>query len=391
MGEASDPAPIVSLLHAIKRLVPSPLHPPLRRVKRALRALAPQRAPGYNDRVQAELDIYTATEQVHDLPAIAHYWSNTYLVPVLREFGFTNSIEMFRTYIADLCRRRPTETCFVLSVGCGDSASEINVAQWLIEYGLENFSFECLDINEEVLSRGKRSAEQKGYGDRFRFGVFDVNSWKPSRSYHVILAIQCLHHFVELEMLFDKIHGALHEEGFFLTDDMIGRNGHQRWPEALSVVHQLWAELPAEYTYNRALRRFEKKYENWDCSSESFEGIRAQDILPLLVQKFHFDLFVGFGNIIDIFIDRSFGPNFDPLRDWDRTFIDRVHALDAELIDKGVVKPTHMYAAMTKRPVASPRYPRHLTAQFCIRPPDVRMSRWTVWRNSFNSSSKSTN
>ena len=43
----------------------------------------------------------------------------------------------------------------------------------------------------------------------------------------------------------------------------------------------------------------------------SFEGIRAQDILPLLVERFTFDEFIGFGNVIDPFVDRSFGPNFD--------------------------------------------------------------------------------
>jgi len=34
----------------------------------------------------------------------------------------------------------------------------------------------------------------------------------------------------------------------------------------------------------------------WDCSKQGFEGIRAQDILPLLVKKFSFRSFLGFGN-----------------------------------------------------------------------------------------------
>jgi hypothetical protein len=171
---------------------------------------------------------------------------------------------------------------------------------------------------------------------------------------------------------------------------MIGRNGHQRWPEALTFVNQLWEELPERYRYNHALKRTERKYENWDCSIDSFEGIRAQDILPLLVNRFQFDLFVGFGNIIDIFVDRAFGPNFDPEHEWDRSFIDRVHTLDVEQMAKGVVKPTHMYAAMTKRPVTHPRFHEPLTPEFSIRKVGGRMSKWTVWKNSFNSSLKST-
>ncbi len=66
----------------------------------------------------------------------------------------------------------------------------------------------------------------------------------------------------------------------FVTNDMIGRNGHQRWPEALEIVNQYWHELPEAYRYNKLLSRYEPEYMNWDCSTEGFEGIRAQDILP---------------------------------------------------------------------------------------------------------------
>jgi hypothetical protein len=51
-----------------------------------------------------------------------------------------------------------------------------------------------------------------------------------------------------------------------------------------------------------------------------FEGIRSQDILPLLLEYFHFEVFIPYGNVIDPFIDRTFGPNFDSSREWDRDF-----------------------------------------------------------------------
>ena len=212
--------------------------------------------------------------------------------------------------------------------------------------------------------------EEKRLADHFKFSAFDVNKRRPSEPYHLILAIQSLHHFVELETLFERIHEMLHPDGFFLSDDMIGRNGHMRWPEALKLVNDLWADLPDKYKYNHALKRLEKKYDNWDCSKEGFEGIRAQDILPLLVKRFNFELFVGFGNVVDIFVDRCFGPNFDPEKEWDRAFIDLVHAVDAAQIERGNLKPTHMLAAMTKRSVAQPKTHKHLSPEFCIRHPD---------------------
>src|SRR2546421_428065 len=84
---------------------------------------------------------------------------------------------------------------------------------------------------------------------------------------------------IELEVLFDKIYQTLHPDGYFVTDDMIGRNGHMRWPEALTVFNALWKELPEKYKYNHQLKRLEIEFDNWDCSKEAFEGIRSQDIL----------------------------------------------------------------------------------------------------------------
>ena len=96
-----------------------------------------------------------------------------------------------------------------------------------------------------------------------------------------------------------------------MTDDMIGRNGHMRWPEALVILDGLWKELPNSYKYNHQLKRLEVQFDNWDCSKEAFEGIRSQDILPLLIKKFQFDLFLGFANVVDVFVDRSFGHQTD--------------------------------------------------------------------------------
>lgn len=354
----------------LKYCVPQCFHPYLR----GLRDRILFRTAGldsYQSKIQEELDHYSGTENVHALPPITTYWFDKHLLPILQAFGFGSSVEMFRTYIARVCRAHPGEICSVLSIGAGDSATEINVAQWLLEQGIQNFRFDCMDLNPEVLDRGRRLAAEKGFADRFHFAPFDIHGWKPGRTYDVILAIQCLHHFVELELLFDKIHEALRPNGYFLTDDMIGRNGHQRWPEAMRLVDEFWKELPGPYKYNHLLKRVENQYENWDCSKSGFEGIRAQDILPLLVQRFHFDFFFGFGNVIDVFVDRTFGPNFDPAREWDRDFIDRVHATDDAGFESGSLKPTHIYAAMRKHPADNPKFYKQRTPELSVRNPEI--------------------
>jgi hypothetical protein len=146
--------------------------------------------------------------------------------------------------------------------------------------------------------------------------------------------------------LFATVESALVDGGRFVTSDMNGRNGHQRWPEALALVREYWRELPDSYRRNVQLRRAEPEFMDWDCSVAGFEGIRSQDILPLLMRRFAFEFFFAYGNIIDPFIDRSFGPIFDATQAWDREFIDRVHLRDEQEMLAGRITPTHVMAVM---------------------------------------------
>ena len=322
-------------------------------------------------KMRQEIKRFKSCRNVHELPAIFHYWSNKYLVPKFLSFGFGNPKEFFHLYMMRCCLRFAGDDCRFISIGSGNCDLETEIARMLLKSGGSNFVLECLDVNQHMLKRGRTLAEENGLLNHMRFVCSDITLWEPDEQYHLVMVNHSLHHFVALERLFDNIHKVLHPEGYFVVDDMIGRNGHMRWPEALAIVQELWKELPDCYKYNHQLKRLEIEYENWDCSRYGgFEGIRSQDILPLLLKKFHFDLFVGFGNVIDVFVDRNFGHNFDPNSKFDTEFIDRVHAIDEKSINSGAIKPTHMTAAMTKNGMVQTKMNNHLAPEFCVRWPD---------------------
>jgi hypothetical protein len=81
-------------------------------------------------------------------------------------------------------------------------------------------------------------------------------------------------------------------------------------------------------------------------------------------------LFIGFSNVISVFIDRGFGHNFDPARAWDRAFIDRVHERDEEEMTAGRIKPTQMLAVLRNENVSAVSCIPPLTPEFCVRMPD---------------------
>jgi len=320
----------------------------------------------YDQRVSEEQKSYADQIHVHDLPPIASYWSNRYVRPMVEEFGFNMPEELFAKYLAVVAPTADGPSVF-LSLGAGNCDTEVRTVQLMKDKGLTDFTIECMELNPRMLERGRALAEQAGVSDHLAFIEADFNAWTAGRQYKAVIANQVLHHVLELEHLFAEVKRALHPAGLFLTGDMIGRNGHQRWPEALEQVQRFWRELPAEYRWNRLLNRFEEEYINHDCSDEGFEGIRAQDILPLLLKDFDFHLFVPFANVIDPFVDRCFGHNFDANGAWDRGFIDRVHAFDEQAILDGTLTPTHMYAVLAPTPCREHLYSRGLAPERCVR------------------------
>lgn len=324
----------------------------------------------YQNKIHNELNFYKDCEQVHQLPDIFHYWSNRYLLPKFQAHGFNSPDDFFIQQVLKHRSSQAAEDHFdLLSIGAGNGESELLLAEALIEQGYRHFTITCLDLNPHMLARCQRAASAKGLAGHVTTVCGDFNVWESRQKFDVIMANQCLHHVINLEHLFGVIHRSLQEQGVFLVSDMIGRNGHKRWPEALDLLKPIWQQMPDRLKHNQLLRRFEPEYINHDCSASGFEGIRAQDILPMLVDRFHFDLFIPFANLIMVLIDRPFGHNFVASDPDDRALIDRVHEVDEQAMLAGTIKPTQMVACLSKQ--AKPTVLAHpqLTPEFCIRRP----------------------
>jgi SAM-dependent methyltransferase len=323
----------------------------------------------YWSRVAYERRSFSDVDDSNVLPEIFHYWSNTHLRPIQEEYGFSNPDQFFAKYLRESAQACGEDAPVFVSLGSGNCDTEIRVARLLRDAGLSRFVIECLDMNPRSLQLGREMGLREGVAENIAPLKGDLNKWKSAKCYAGVMANQSLHHVVKLEGLFDEVKRALNPHGYFLASDIIGRNGHQRWPEALAEVHRLWQELPPEYRYNRQRQRHEEVYVNLDCSQVGFEGIRAQDILPLLLERFDFHLFIGTCNVIDVFIDRAFGFNFKADQAWDRAFVDRLHAFDEQALKAGVLTPTHMMAVMTPQPCSEHRYSRGLTPENSVRKP----------------------
>lgn len=327
--------------------------------------------PDYHTRLRRQQEQYKTGAEIHGLPEIFHYWSGRYIAPCLQQVFGTNSItEIYARPLACMFDGTTARRRKFFSIGSGDCSEEIRIAKRLLGLGHSNFVIIGLEVAKNLIDEANAAITREGLAQHVITEFFDVNSGGVDEPVDAFIAHHSLHHIVKLEHLFDFIAGTLRADGHFVSCDMIGRNGHMRWPEALRYVDAIWANLPKVKKYNWQFRQHHHQFLNFDCSNEGFEGIRAQDILPLILQRFSFTGFVGCGGIIDPFVDRGYGPNYDVANALDRDFIDLVATANDAMIDTGKIKPTMMFADMVKKKNdILPRIVMGRTPEFCVRYP----------------------
>jgi SAM-dependent methyltransferase len=324
----------------------------------------------HEQRIKEQINQYAKVENMHSQLADAfRYWQQRYFKPRFQELtGCSNYLDFYAKAFIERINR--TGNGNIVSFGSGDGAVEIQIAQVMKKLGATKFRFDLVELSPIQHERARKKAAEAGLADHFQMIEADFNTWKASDVYSCAMAHHALHHVLDLEQLFQSIHDGLHEDGVFVTFDVIGRNGHMRWPEAYKLINLMWHFLPPEKRKHTILKRVDADFYNHDCSTEGFEGIRAQDILPNLIKTFHFETFYGFGNLIDVFTSRGYGPNFDTRKPEDAAFIDFVEELNEILLEVGYLKPTRMCAIMGKKPVANPVLYRGRTPQAMMRDPE---------------------
>jgi SAM-dependent methyltransferase len=323
---------------------------------------------GYEQRIAAQIEQYAQTTDMHDLPQVFHFWSNNYLRPCVEQVFEAVSIhDVFANAFCDC--HRPGESNAILSIGSGDGSIEIAVARALLDRGVSDFKFVCAELSPILLANMRQKVSEAHLASHFEAVEADLNRIVISGPFAMIMANHSLHHIVELEHLFSYCRSQLRDGGIFAVNDMIGRNGHQRWPETAHFVNAIWPLLKAKQRYNVQLRRYNPNFVDHDCSGVGFEGIRAQDILPLMLDHFQPCRFVATGGFADLFFDRGYGPGFDVNDPSDVALARLIGELNENALDAALVKPTIMIAWFTKER-RTEKYYRNRSARNCVRSGD---------------------
>ncbi len=323
----------------------------------------------YSEQIKKEINRYKKVTDVHQLPASHGYWGSRYLRTKINAMGYNDIHDVFVKFVSR-ANDNIDGPLNIVSIGAGNCDYEIGFAKRLLANKISNFQITCLDINPHMLERGRSLAASQSLEQYIDTYEVDFNKWQSNKTLHIVIANQSLHHVLELEHLFDAVRESLHPKGYFLINDMIGRNGHQKWPEAELLIRLIWNALDEKYRHNVTEDKIYEQFPNRDCSGQGFEGIRAQDILPLLCERFSFPFFIPFKSLISPFISRGFGHNFHTDVPEDMAFINSIATLDEKLIEGGILTPTQMYGVLSAGTCDAPIWYNDLPPKFFIRNPD---------------------
>lgn len=323
----------------------------------------------YEKKVREQIAQYSNNALRFFPPPVHWHWMHNYMLNKVREVFDVN--DALGVYLAAVPSTSPNPK--ILSVGSGDGQLEIKLAERLAARGQDNFEIHITELSPIRQERTLERIRQAGFEERFKTAILDFNKEFVDGSFDMIFAHHVLHHIVELEFLFDNIARALAPNGCFATIDMIGRNGHMRWPEALEYIQLAWGFIPDHWKHNFQFNDYHAEYLNHDCAQSGFEGIRAQDILPLLTEKFAFTKFAAGGGFVDILFERGYGQSIDMDNPKERALVDFLSQTNELLLETGKIKPTMLFAHMKRKSETTrlPRFYKNMSPGFALREPEA--------------------
>lgn len=185
----------------------------------------------------------------------------------------------------------------------------------------------------------------------------------PSAYFDVVFVQAAIHHFFEIEAMFQLMHRVLKPGGLLIYDEYIGPDHHMYDPHVMDIINEINSCLAPQLQFD-ALSNSRRTHLpppslEWMLNHDPSEGVHASDILPLTYQYFDVVRRKDYGGTIMRPFWVGILPNFNFDDPKDAT-IGRLIALLERLLTKHSIIP-HYHSTVVARRRSVPRLP--LSAQ----------------------------
>ncbi len=226
----------------------------------------------------------------------------------------------------------------ILSLASGYCGHEIALARALqVDYEIL-----CTDLNADLFPVPQARAEELGLHMEFREADLNFLTIEPGR-YDLVFAHAAVHHVINLEHLFAEIVAGLSPRGLFHLVEVVGENRRLIWDPNQDLANALLDALPRDVIGEI---RLDVPYE------DGMEGIRQEDILPLLHESFEpiFEYRHGaFMRFVCTHYD--LGKRLDPGNTRSRRCLDFLIESDRSAVRNGILEPLELWGVYAPRTV----------------------------------------
>jgi len=302
-------------------------------------------------------------------PAIAAYWERRHLADKLAPLGASDRLGFFALPLERVCREVPDRTIHALSLG-GVASFEVALARALLDAGHKDFKIRLLSGDPESAAREAAAAEREGVAGNLEVRAEALGAQTPGRraapepGFDVVLVPGDLALAADLGALLERAQAQLGTGGVLVVSSAIER---PRSGASLAIAQRIFEGMPDRYKLDHRNGGLPADVDSVLGENGDDDRGRPDEVLPqLLRSKLHFESFVAFGGVGELFLGSRFGPNFDPQRTSDRRFVDQLVRLDDDKVDAGLLKPARMLAVLRADPVANPAISRGWTPAFCL-------------------------
>lgn len=174
-------------------------------------------------------------------PSMTQWWAIPSVVKRWNQLMTGDADTSFPAYVARE-HFAPRKDLRGLSLGCGTGGNELLWAK-TGAFGL----LEGVDVSQQRIDYATATAAEEGLADVLRFRIADVNRMTADgERFDVLLGLQSLHHFDELDETLPRLSRLLEADGMFVVDEFVGPTRFQ-WTDAqLDAANRLLARLPEE-------------------------------------------------------------------------------------------------------------------------------------------------
>jgi len=292
------------------------------------------------DKIEKSARFWDKNIRIHEEKKNYIHWMDSPLVQenCLKKLIIENksiSVTQWVLWVKEKYAQNPFN--YGLSLGCGDGTLERHVILYKICRQIDAY-----DNSKKSIEIAKQLCKKNNLEHSINYQQKDINDIILEKNkYDVVFIGSALHHFENLEHIFNEIKNSLKKGGLLIINEFIGPNQFQWEDKQLKIINDLLNILPQDLKMNRVTKDIKSRVTKPTIDSmnaiDPSEAIRSSEIIPILNNYFEIIERIDYGGTILHLLLYGIVDNFEEMNEKDICILKLLRYLEDILISENVL------------------------------------------------------